>query len=223
MIALKSAGLERRAQRSRCDGARRSTSRAHGCGGCPAKKRKASAFSKSSNGRWISERPSPKSARSANRFRVPAAIVARPGGAAQVVAPIDGRLIQVAPLGPGSTVTQGQELARLLPPPSMPGELPQLEQARAEAAVEAELAIRDRERAERLVSAGAAPQKRLDEARAVEAQASCAAACGQKRRLRSTNAARTGTGGGNASGLFILAIADNRSHLARVRRRRART
>ena len=136
-------------------------------------------------------------------LRVPAAIVARPGGAAQVVAPIDGRLIQVAALGPGSAVSQGQELARLLPPPSVPGELPQLEQARAAAAVEAERAIRDRERAERLVSAGAAPQKRLDEARAVEAQA-VVRQRGVEAQIAQYNAARTGTGGGNASGLFIL-------------------
>jgi hypothetical protein len=80
-------------------------------------------------------------------IRVPAAIIARPGGWAEVVAPVDGRLMQVASLGPGSPVKQGQELARLLPPPSVPGELPQLEQARAEATAAVELAARDRERA----------------------------------------------------------------------------
>jgi membrane fusion protein, heavy metal efflux system len=136
-------------------------------------------------------------------LRVPASIVPRPGGAAQVVAPVDGRLIQVAPSSPGSTVSQGQELARLLPPPSVPGELPQLEQARAAAAAQAELAVRDRERAERLVSAGASPQKRLDEARAVETQA-LARQRGAEAQIAQYNAARTGTGSGNASGLFIL-------------------
>lgn len=136
-------------------------------------------------------------------IRVPAAIVARPGGSADVVAPVDGRLMQVVPLGPGSAVKQGQELARLLPPPSVPGELPQLEQARAEATAAVELATRDRERAERLVSAGAAPQKRLDEARAVEAQATARlrAATAQ---IDQSNAARTGTGGGDGAGLFVL-------------------
>jgi biotin carboxyl carrier protein len=136
-------------------------------------------------------------------LRVPASIVARPGGAAQVVAPIAGRLIQVAPVGPGAGVSQGQELARLLPPPSVPGELPQLEQASASAAAEAELAMRDRERAERLVTAGASPQKRLDEARAVEARA-LARQRAADAQIAQYNAARTGTGGGNASGLFIL-------------------
>ena len=136
-------------------------------------------------------------------IRVPAAIVARPGGSAEVVAPVDGRLIQVAALGAGNAVNQGQELARLLPPPSVPGDLPQLEQARAEATAAVELATRDRERAERLVSAGAAPQKRLDEARAVEAQAAARlrAATAQ---IAQSNAARTGTGGSGTEGLFVL-------------------
>jgi RND family efflux transporter MFP subunit len=136
-------------------------------------------------------------------IRVPAQIIPRPGGAAQVVAPVDGRLIQVASVGPGSTVAQGQELARLLPPPNIPGELPQLEQSRAEATTAVELAIRDRERAERLVTAGASPQKRLDEAKAVEAQA-LARRRAAEAQIAQYNAARTGTGGANASGLFIL-------------------
>ncbi len=136
-------------------------------------------------------------------IRVPAEIVARPGGAAQVAAPLDGRLIQVAPVAPGSPVTQGQELARLLPPPSVPGELPQLEQARAEAAASVDLAVRDRDRAERLVAAGASPQKRLDEARAVEAQALARRRAAESQ-IGQYNAARNGTGAGSASGLFIL-------------------
>lgn len=136
-------------------------------------------------------------------IRVPAQVVARPGGAAEVVAPIDGRLIQVAPLAPGSAVTQGQELARLLPPPSVPGELPQLEQARAEAAASVDLATRDRERAERLVAAGASPEKRLDEARAAEAQA-LARRRAADAQIGQYNAARSGTGAGSAGGLFVL-------------------
>ena len=123
-------------------------------------------------------------------------------------------------MAPGSAVTQGQELARLLPPPSVPGELPQLEQARAEAAAAVDLAVRDRERAERLVTAGASPQKRLDEARAIEAQA-LARRRAAEAQIAQYNAARSGTGAGNASGLFIL-----RSPIAgrsrRARRRPAR-
>ena len=136
-------------------------------------------------------------------IRVPAEIVARPGGAAHVVAPLDGRVIHVAAVAPGSTVRQGQELARLLPRPAAPGELPQLEQARAEASASVDLAVRDRERAERLVSAGASPEKRLEEARAVEAQA-LARRRAADAQIAQYNAARSGTGAGSASDLFIL-------------------
>jgi RND family efflux transporter MFP subunit len=66
-----------------------------------------------------------------------------------------------------------------------------------------ELATRDRERAERLVKAGASPQKRLDEAKAVEAQARARQSAAEAQ-IAQYNAARTGTGGANASGLFIL-------------------
>ena len=50
-------------------------------------------------------------------IRVPARVDARPGGAANVVAPIDGRLTRVVELALGASVNRGQELARLLPPP----------------------------------------------------------------------------------------------------------
>ena len=57
-------------------------------------------------------------------IRVPARLEARPGGAADVVAPIDGRLTRVVDVALGVSVSRGQELARLLPPPSLPGDLP---------------------------------------------------------------------------------------------------
>ena len=62
---------------------------------------------------------------------------------------------------------------------------------------------RDRERAERLVNAGAAPQKRMDEARAVEAQAAARLRAANAQ-IAQSNAARTGTGGGGGTGLFVL-------------------
>ena len=136
-------------------------------------------------------------------LRVPAQIVARPDGAADVAAPIDGRLLRVLDAPLGTAVAQGQELARLLPSPFAPGELPQLQQAQAEAASALQLATRDRERAERLVTAGAAPQKRLDEARAAEAQAQARIA-GAEARLGQYNAARTAGAGASHEGLFVL-------------------
>jgi membrane fusion protein, heavy metal efflux system len=135
--------------------------------------------------------------------RVPAQIVARPGGAADVVAPVDGWLARVLDAPVGTPVAQGQELARLLPPAGAPGELPQLQQAQAEAASALQLATRDRERAERLVMAGAAPQKRLDEARAAEVQAQ-ARVTGADARLSQFNAARSAGGTSSDAGLFVL-------------------
>lgn len=135
-------------------------------------------------------------------IRVPAQIVARPGGSAEVVAPIDGRLTRVAELAPGQPVVRGQELARLLPPPAVPNELPQLQQERAEAAAALELATRDRERAERLTTAGAAPQKRLEEARALEAQ-SIARVRGVDARLAQNTSTRTGAGA-EPAGIFTV-------------------
>jgi cobalt-zinc-cadmium efflux system membrane fusion protein len=135
-------------------------------------------------------------------IRVPARLEARPGGAADVVAPIDGRLTSVVDVALGTTVSRGQELSRLLPPPSAPGDLPQVQRARAEAQSALTLATRDRERAERLTSAGAAPGKRLDEARSAEEQARARLAAAEAS-LSHFNAARSG-GTADAAGLFVI-------------------
>jgi membrane fusion protein, heavy metal efflux system len=135
-------------------------------------------------------------------IRVPARLEARLGGAADVVAPIDGRLTRVVDVPLGANVSRGQELARLLPPASAPGDLPQLQRARAEAQSALALATRDRERAERLTSAGAAPEKRLDEARSAEEQAKARFAAAESS-LAQYNAARAG-GATDAEGSFVV-------------------
>jgi cobalt-zinc-cadmium efflux system membrane fusion protein len=135
-------------------------------------------------------------------IRIPARIDPRPDGAADVVAPISGRLITVANLALGASVQRGQELARLLPPPAVPGDLPQLQRALAEAQTGLTLASRDRERAERLTTAGAAPARRLDEARAVEEQANARVTAAEAS-LAQFNAARSG-GATEAAGLFVV-------------------
>ena len=99
-------------------------------------------------------------------------------------------------------MTRGQELARIQPPPGAPADLPQLERGRAQATSALELAIRDRERAERLVAAGAAPQRRLDEARAAEAQASAAIRAADAQ-LEQFNTSRT-AGTGSTAGSFVV-------------------
>jgi len=135
-------------------------------------------------------------------IRVPARVDARPGGAADVTAPIDGRLTRALDLPLGARVARGQELARLLPPPAVPGDLPQLQRARAEAQTTLALATRDRERAERLTKAGAAPEKRLDEARSAEEQAKARVEAAEAS-LAQYNAARV-SGTPDADGLFVI-------------------
>jgi cobalt-zinc-cadmium efflux system membrane fusion protein len=135
-------------------------------------------------------------------IRVPARLEARPGGAADVTAPIDGRLTHVLDVALGTSVSRGQELARLLPPPAVPGDLPQLQRARADAQTALTLATRDRERAERLTSAGAAPGKRLDEARSAEEQAKARVTAAEAS-LEQYNVARTGSAT-DADGLFVI-------------------
>jgi RND family efflux transporter MFP subunit len=133
---------------------------------------------------------------------IPARLEARPDGAADVVAPIDGRLVQVVSLPVGAMVARDQELARMLPPPGAPGDLPQLQRAQAEAQTALTLATRDRERAERLAKAGAVPEKRLDEARAAEAQAQARLSAAD-RSLTQFDATRSGSAP-SGEGLFIV-------------------
>ncbi len=104
-------------------------------------------------------------------LRVPAEVIPRSGGEAEVTIPFDGRLITSSIPATGTRVSQGQVLGRLLPPATSPGELTTLELARTEGSLLLQLARRDRERAERLVTNGAAPGKRLEEARSAEATA----------------------------------------------------
>ena len=104
-------------------------------------------------------------------LRVPAEVRPRSGGEAEVTVPFNGRLVLPRVPVLGERVAQGQVLASLLPPTSAPSDLTSLDLARDEATLALQLARKDRERAERLVASGAAPGKRLDEARTVEATA----------------------------------------------------
>jgi membrane fusion protein, heavy metal efflux system len=136
-------------------------------------------------------------------IRVPAQIEPRPDGAADVVAPIDGRLVMTAAGSVGSPVSRGQELGRLQPRAAVPGDLPQLQRERAQAQAALDLAVRDRERATRLVAAGAAPQRRIEQAEAEENQARARLTAADAA-LAQYNAARTGSGASAAAGLFIV-------------------
>lgn len=100
---------------------------------------------------------------------VPAEVIPRSGGQAEVTVPFDGRIVASDLPVIGAAITRGQVLASVLPPTSSPSDLASLDLAKSEATLALQFARKDRERAERLVEAGAAPAKRLDEARTVEA------------------------------------------------------
>lgn len=136
-------------------------------------------------------------------IRVPAEVRPRSGGEAEVTVPFDGRLVLPRVPVLGERVAQGQVLASLLPPTSSPSDLSSLELARNEATLALQLARKDRERAERLVASGAAPGRRLDEARTMEgtAEARLQAATARIAQYEASSAANLPAG---AAKLFAL-------------------
>src|SRR5260370_30034869 len=101
-------------------------------------------------------------------FEVPAEVQPRAGGQGQVTAPLDGRLVEASAIPIGQSVSRGDVLARIAPPTTAPGDVAAVELAKAEAENALRFARRDRERAQRLVEAGAAPARRLEDARMTE-------------------------------------------------------
>src|SRR5262249_8033603 len=102
-------------------------------------------------------------------LKVPAEVRPRTGGEAEITAPVSGRLSASSPLpAVGTSVGRGQTLVSLLPRTANPGDRAALELAVAEATTALELARKDKSRAERLLSVGAIPSKRLEEAQANE-------------------------------------------------------
>lgn len=104
-------------------------------------------------------------------FVVAGEVQPRTGGQGEVTAPTEGRLVEVVAVPVGGTVTRGQVLARIAPPANTPADRPALDLAKSEAENSLRFAVRDRERAERLVKAGAGPLRRLEEASLAEATA----------------------------------------------------
>ena len=136
-------------------------------------------------------------------IRVPAEVTARSGGEVEVDAPFDGRLSLAAVPVIGMRVKAGQELARLILPTNAPSDLAGLELARREAMTALDFARKDRGRAERLVTGGAAPTKRLEEAVALEqsAQARVEAA---ETRLKQYEASSRAEGEPSGSKYFVI-------------------
>jgi membrane fusion protein, heavy metal efflux system len=104
-------------------------------------------------------------------FVVAGQVQPRAGGQGEVSAPLDGRVVEAVAIPTGATVNRGQIIARIAPPVNNPGDRPALELARSEAEQRLQFAVRDRERAERLVNAGAVPSRRLEEAKSNVANA----------------------------------------------------
>ncbi len=102
-------------------------------------------------------------------LRIPTEVKPTTGGEAEVISPVAGRLFATGSIPAlGTSVKKGQTLARLIPRSSSPSDRAAVELAVIEATHELERSGRDRARASRLVAAGAAPSKRLEEAQARE-------------------------------------------------------
>lgn len=104
-------------------------------------------------------------------FTVPAEVSVRSSGQADVVSPLAGRLAGDDFPILGARATQGQLLASIIPPTGAASDRAGLDLARSEAETALAYAHKDQARAARLVEAGAAPRKRLDEAQTAEALA----------------------------------------------------
>ena len=124
---------------------------------------------------------------------VPAEVTARSGGQAQVVVPLAGRLTGENFPILGTRVTQGQVLGSVIPPTSVPNDRAGLDLAKAEAETSLDYARKDRTRAERLVTAGAAPRKRLEEAQSAEALAQARLQAAEER-IRQFDSSRASEG-----------------------------
>lgn len=137
-------------------------------------------------------------------LRLPAEVRPRTGGEAEVIAAVGGRIaVSGAIPGVGAPVQKGQVLARIIPRTATPSDRAVLELTVEEAKTALSLAQRDRERAERLLNAGAVPSKRLDEAKAAEATAHARFQSAQAR-LRQHESSRTAEGDGPGESQFLL-------------------
>jgi membrane fusion protein, heavy metal efflux system len=114
----------------------------------------------------VSERPLRES------LRVPAEVRPRTGGEAEVIAPVAGRIAAGGFIpGAGTAVERGQVLSRIIPKSTVPADRATLELGVTEATSSLMLAGKDRQRVERLVKAGALPERRLLESTAEETNA----------------------------------------------------
>ena len=134
---------------------------------------------------------------------VPATIEPRVGGSAEVRAPTAGRIATGGGRAIGTTVNRGAALAELIVRNERLGEAPvlRLELAQAQAALR--LAQEDLARIERLVRAGAVPQRRLAEARAAHETAAARVRIAEEQ-SRHLELSRSGQGTGEAGERVVV-------------------
>ena len=142
--------------------------------------------------------------RIAESLVIAAGIEPRTGGRADVTTPVAGRLAGELPAHPvGSRVSRGEPLAEIIPHAGHGEDRPSLELAVAEARNVLELERAERARAERLVAAGALPERRRLEARVAEQTAEARLAAAEAH-LAQLDATRTGEGEGGRDTRFVL-------------------
>ena len=135
---------------------------------------------------------------------IAAEIEPRTGGRADVTTPVAGRLGDDLPAHPvGSRVSRGDPLAEIIPRSGHGEDRPALELAVAEARNLLELQRAERSRVERLVAAGALPERRRLEARVAEQTAEARVAAAEAH-LAQLDATRTGQGEGGRDTRFVL-------------------
>ena len=140
----------------------------------------------------------------AESLLIAAEIEPRTGGRADVTTPVAGRLASDLPAHPvGSRVSRGEPLAEIIPHAGHGEDRPSLELAVAEARNVLELERAERARVERLVAAGALPERRRLEARVAEQTAEARVAAAEAH-LEQLDATRTGEGEGGRDTRFVL-------------------
>ena len=142
--------------------------------------------------------------RIAESLVIAAEIEPRTGGRADVTTPVAGRLADDLPAHPvGSRVARGDPLAEIIPHSGHGEDRPALELAVAEARNALELERAARSRVERLVAAGALPERRRLEAR-LAAQTAEARVAAAEAHLAQLDLTRTGQGESGRDTRFLL-------------------
>ena len=140
----------------------------------------------------------------ADSLVIAANIEPRTGGRADVTTPVTGRLADdVATLPVGARVSRGATLAEIIPHSGHGEDRPELALAVAEARNTLELLRAERTRVERLVEAGALPERRRLESRVAERTAEARLAAAEEH-LAQLDATRTGQGEAAHDTRFVL-------------------